>query len=310
MKVLVFGAGAVGGYFGGRMAQGGAEVSVVCRSDYDVVKRHGFAIKSIDGDFHFRPSGVYAEAAEYHDHADLLLIAIKALPEINLPKMIARAVKKNTVICLLQNGIDVELPLAKAFPDNVILSAIAYIGVSRFKAGEISHQGAGRLRVGIYPPGGQGAVQLAEFADLCRHSQIRCETVSDIVLTRWEKLVWNAPFNPVSILAGGLDTSQIMSDPYLVELCAEIMHETCQVAAACGKKLPDDIVERNLNYTRDFPPYKTSMLLDYENRRQLEVEAIIGNVLRNAGYHNLAVPKLRVIYALLQAVNETLKKHR
>jgi 2-dehydropantoate 2-reductase len=306
MKILVVGAGAVGGYFGGRMAQSGAEVAVVCRSDYAAIKQRGYAVKSIDGDFHFTPSGVYREVRDYPDCADLVLIATKALPEIDLAELIRPAVKKNTVVLLIQNGIDVEEPLVKAFPDNELLSAIAYIGVSRFTPGEISHQGAGRIRVGVYPPKQQSA-KLNEFAELCHRAKICCETVRDIVQTRWEKLVWNAPFNPISILAGGIDTRQIMNDQYLVELSAAIMHEVCIVAEACGKRLPKDIIERNLEYTRNFPPYKTSMLLDYENGRKIEVEAIVGNILRNAGKHNLAVPQLHTIYALLRAVNDNIQ---
>jgi 2-dehydropantoate 2-reductase len=307
MKILVFGAGAVGAYFGGRLAQGGAEVAVICRSDYETVKQHGYDVKSIDGDFRFIPSGVFRNAAEYPGTPDLLLIASKAFPEINLAELIRPAVGRDTTICLLQNGIDVETPLAQAFPDNELLSTIAYIGVSRINSGTISHQGAGRLRVGGYPPG-KKSTRLEEFAALCKHAKIKCEIVPDIIQTRWEKLVWNAPFNPVSILAGGVDTNQIMNNPRLVELCTAIMHEVCAVAAACGKPLPADIVERNLDYTRNFPAYKTSMLVDYENGRKIEVEAIIGNVVRDADRYNLAVPHLRSIYALLASVNATISK--
>ena len=109
MKILIFGAGAVGAYFGGRLAQAGADVAVVGRSDYEEVKKNGFEIESIKGDFSFMPSQVVRSAAEYQGEADLIIVASKVLPAIDVPSMIKDAVHKNTVIMLAQNGIAIEL---------------------------------------------------------------------------------------------------------------------------------------------------------------------------------------------------------
>ncbi|MFA7230759.1 MAG: ketopantoate reductase C-terminal domain-containing protein, partial [Victivallaceae bacterium] len=136
-----------------------------------------------------------------------------------------------------------------------------------------------------------------------KKARVNCEKVDDIVLVRWEKLVWNAPFNPVSVLAGGVNTKIMVENPLLGTLCRNIMSEVCKVAAACGKKLPDDIIEKNIGYTLDFPPYKTSMLLDYENKRPLEVDAILGNTARLAKQHNISVPHIDTLYALLNSIN-------
>ena len=307
LKVLVFGAGGIGAYFGGRLAQAGAEVSVVCRSDYDSVKESGYQIKSIAGDFQFMPAQVCRSAADYRGAADIVMVTTKALPGTNVPELIRPAVSADTSIFIIQNGIDVEKDFAEVFPGNEIISSIAYIGVARAGNGCINHEGGGRLHAGMYPEG-KPSPKLEQLAGLFEKADIDCKVVNDIVLSRWIKLVWNVPFNPVSVLAGCVNTQEMVQNPELEQLCTDLMIEVCAVAKACGKELPPDMVEKNLNYTRNFPPYKTSMLLDYENRRPLEVEAILGNVVRNADAKNVPIPHIRAIYALLLSVDRNLMR--
>ena len=302
LKILVFGAGGVGAYFGGRLAQAGAEVAAVCRSDYESVKKFGYRIGSIAGDFEFIPVKVCHSAADYHDAADIVMVTTKVLPGISVPERIRPAVAKHTAIFIVQNGIDVEQEFAAAFPKNELISAIAYIGVFREGDGRITHQGAGRLRAGMYPEG-NASPRLKQLAELFKLAGVECEIVSDIVRVRWEKLVWNVPFNPVSVLAGCVDTREMVLNPELEKLCLNLMLEVCAVAKACGRELPHDVAEKNLNYTRTFPPYKTSMLVDYENGRPLEVEAILGRVIRNAEAHDVPIPHIRTVHALLSSVD-------
>ena len=300
-KVLIAGAGGVGAYFGGRLAQAGMDVSVLCRSNYEQVKKNGFEIKSIAGDFSFKPAGVYRSCSEYPDTADYLIVATKVLPEIDVVKIIRDAVKPGTMIVLIQNGIEIEPEIAEAFPDNELVSSIAYIGVSQLEGGRIEHQGAGRLKIGVYEGGSSEKLNLlaANFSKV----NVECEVVEDIEFSRWVKLVWNTPYNPVSVLAGGVDTKVISETKALEDLCIELMKEVCAVAKSRGIHLPEDIIEKNLDYTRGFPPYKTSMLIDFENKRPLEVEAIVGNVVRMANTEKVAVPRLEAIYALLKSVD-------
>lgn len=303
LKVLVFGAGGVGAYFGGRLAQSEkAEVSVVCRSDYMSVMEHGYQIKSIAGNFDFMPAGVYHSAEERKDETDLIIVATKVLPGIDTPTLIRPAVRQNTAILLIQNGLGMEEEMAQTYPDNLLMGAIAYIGVFREGNGRILHQGGGQLAVGTYPT--KDSALLDWLVYTWNTTGVEARKSEDIILDRWSKLIWNAPYNPVSILAGCVDTGVISNDPLLDSLCAEIMREVCRVAKACGKELPPEVVQENLDYTHNFPPYKTSMLLDYQNHRQLEVEAILGSIVKNAAKHGIDVPRLQTIYALLNSVNK------
>ena len=303
MKVLVIGAGSIGAYFGGRLAQSGAEVSVVARSDYAAVKNSGYAVSSIAGDFHFNPHLVLENAADYPEVADYVILTTKVLPGIDRVGLLRPAIRDSrTVIVLIQNGIDIEPEIKAAFPDNELLSTIAYIGASRPEHGRVLHQGGGTLQTGRYPRGRSAAAERlsAAFASV----GVSCEVVEDIVFTRWNKLLWNLPYNPVSVLAGGADTSVMSRGDELEKLCADLMSEVIAVANANGVALNEALAEKQREYTRDFPPYKTSMLQDFEAGRALEVEAILGNTVRAARRCGVSVPRIECCYALLKCVDE------
>jgi len=307
MRVLIVGAGSVGLYFGGRLAQSGAEVSVVVRSDYETAKRSGYEVSSIAGDFHFAPHLVLRNAAEYPGVADYVILTTKVLPTVDRVALLRPAIRsKSTVIVLIQNGIDIEEEIRSAFPDNELLSTIAYIGASRPAPGKVLHQGSGVLQMGVYPRGISPALEnlAAAFAAV----NVKCEMMDDIVFTRWNKLLWNLPYNPVSVLAGGADTARMSRRDELEKLCADLMSEVIRVANASGVALAEPLAEKQREFTRNFPPYKTSMLQDFEAGRALEVEAILGNTLRVAHRVGVDVPRIECCYALLKSVDELNRK--
>jgi len=296
--VLMSGVGAVGAYFGGRLAAAGqAELRVICRSDYEEVAAHGYSIASPNGDFHFQPSRVYRSAAECADAPDYLIITSKVLPGINQPAIVGPAVGPHTTLVLIQNGIDIEKDLARAFPHNELISGIAYVGVTRIAPGKIVHTDGGTLKFGRYPQGESESCR--KLTALFNAAQVGTEYHTDMQRIRWEKLLWNAPFNPVSVLLRA-NTSQIMNDPKTVELIRTLMHEIIALAAADGWPLPEDNIDKLLKYTAGFRPYKPSMLIDFEHGRPMEVEAIVGNALAAGERLGVATPGLKTIYALLQ----------
>lgn len=302
-RILVVGAGAIGGFYGAKLFQAGAEVSVVARSDYNVVFRKGFNVKSPWGNFHFSPARVLRSTEEYNDCPDYVLVGLKTLPEINVKKLIQPVLGKNTAIVLLQNGIDIEHHLAQEFPQNEIISGLAFICVSRTEPGEIYHQDYGRLTLGLYPDGSSSkTVQLSE---LFNNSGVPCNVDENVVKARWKKLVWNAPFNPISVLGGGVNTQQILENEESAGLVHTIMKEVCLIAASEGYPLADSVIEKNINDTRTMRPYKTSMLLDYESGLPMEVETILGNAVRIARKRGISVPKMETLYTLLQLTDRT-----
>lgn len=297
-KILVVGAGAIGGFYGGKLSQAGAGVSVVSRSDYEAVKAEGIHVTSILGDFRFVPEKVVRQVGEYGESPDYILVGMKVVPDADTVELIKPVVAPGTVIVLIQNGVEIERPVARAFPDNEIISGLAFIGVSRVGPGRIHHQAYGKLTLGRYPAGGSEKAE--KLAELLESSGVPCEVTADVVGARWQKLVWNAPFNPISVLGGGIDTRTMLESPESVRLIREVMKEVCLVAKATGHELPDSVIQQNIDGTIGMEkPYKTSMLLDFEAGRPVEVEAILGNAVRAAIREGVEVPHMESLYALL-----------
>ncbi len=300
-EILLVGTGAVGSFYCGKCAEAGASVSVLCRSDYKEVKEKGINIKSVLGDYHFTPAEVIDSIDKYSRHADYLVVATKVLPEIDVPSLIADAVRNETTIVLLQNGIDIEGPVNKAFPGNELISGLAFICVSRERYGHIHHEDYGKLTVGRYPGGTSPKTEA--FARLLTSVNIPCEIVEDIKMARWKKLVWNAPFNPMSVLAGGATTREMINSEPSLALAKAVMGEVLTLAASRGHQIPESFITQMIENTSVMTPYKTSMLLDYENKRPMEVEAILGNTLRLAREENISLPHIESLYGLLSLVN-------
>jgi 2-dehydropantoate 2-reductase len=296
-KVLVVGAGAIGGFYGGLLAKAGADVSVVCRSDYHVVKQQGYRIESHAlGSWQFMPNQVLRDAADYDDQADYLILCSKVTPDIDRVALIRDAVAPHTAIVLIQNGVEIEQELQQAFSDNLLISGLAFICCNRLAPGEISHLAYGKLILGNLSEIDEPKTQY--LRDLFLRAGIECLVSADIVASRWQKCVWNAPFNPLSVLSGGLATQAILQNQE--NFVRRVMQEVCSIAEACGHPLPSDIVDNHIALTRDMPPYKTSMLLDFERGQTMETEAILGNAVRAAQRQGVDCPCLQSLYVLMQ----------
>lgn len=297
-KILLIGTGAVGSYFGGRLAQAGASVSTLCRSDYDIVRSSGISIKSIAGNFYFKPEQVMHDISEYKDEPNFIIVATKALPEIQISELIKKTVYPHTAIVLLQNGIGIEDDVASAFPLNEIISGITFIYVTRTSFGFVDHQGYGKISLGLFPTGTSQNVEI--LAQRFISSGVPCEIQNDIIAARWKKLVWNASFNPISVLGGGATTIDMINSEPTLMLIQEVMKEVILLSEKTGHPVPLSLINTIINDTKSAKPAKTSMLLDYEQKRPMEVEAILGNAVRIAQRYSVSIPYIISLYGLLK----------
>ena len=296
-KILVIGAGAIGSFYSAKLAQVGVEVSLWCRSDYDFIKKNGIKIESYTGNFHFTPHKILKNLDENKEEFDYILIATKVLPNIDICGLIKNILQPKTKIILIQNGIHIEQNIAQNFPNNEIISALAFIAVSRKSAGVVYHQEYGKITIGTYGNKASNAVYFLE--NLWKNSGIEVVVSDKILLERWKKLVWNGAFNPLSVVLHNKNTEEILSNDLTLNLVKNIMKEICDLAKADNCELPLDIIEKNIVATQKMKPYKTSMLLDFEAGRKMEVEAILGNAIKFAQSKSILTPYLSTIYAIL-----------
>jgi len=305
-KVLIVGAGAIGSFYGAILHRAGAAVSVVLRSEYEAVRDNGFKISSPLGDLSFRPAAVYRSTEEVTETPDYLVVALKVVEGIDRVRIMRPAVGPNTTIVLIENGIDIEPEIVEAFPNNTVVSALAFVAVSRVGPGLVDHKAYGQLMFGDFPKGASAATH--RFAELLQAGGIKAVVSENVLTERWRKAVWNTPFNPTSVLAGGADTKLMLSTPENEALIRAMMQEVCAVAAAAGHPLPEDIIDSNIDATKKMPAYHNSMALDFLNGRPLEVEPILGNVVRMAEKLGVPVPHLSTAYGLLCMLVANLKQ--
>lgn len=296
-KILVIGAGAVGSFYGAKLANAGAEVTIWCRSDYDFIKNNGIKIESYLGDFHFSPHGVLKNLDEAKNEFDYILVATKVLPNIDICGLLKNILHPKTKIVLIQNGIHIEKNIAQTFPNNELISAIAFIASSRKSVGVVHHQAYGKITIGTFENKASDAVHF--LANLWQNSGVEVEVSDKILFERWKKLVWNGAFNPLSVLLRGKNTMEILNNNLTLNLVKNIMNEICDLAKADNCELPIDVIEKNIVATKKMNPYKTSMLLDFEAGRQMEIEAILGNAIKFAQSKSISIPYLSTIYAII-----------
>jgi 2-dehydropantoate 2-reductase len=296
--LLTIGTGALGGYYAGILQRGGMALTMLARSDYQKIKKDGVQVKSWKEDFTYHPTHVIQSTSELSDFPDYIAVFLKVLPQIDPIEIIKGAVGPKTTILLVQNGTQIEQPIQKAFPNNEVIGAIAFICCQRLAPGVIDHQDFGHLKIGTFP--NKITDQTKELQHCFQKGGEKCEITKNIVAARWEKLVWNAPFNSISAILGGVDTKFMLSDPECYKLCQNIMKEVIAIAHADQNPIPENIDEKLLDYTQKMVPYKTSMALDFLAKRPLEVEAILGNAIQRARELQVAIPHLEATYALLR----------
>lgn len=301
-RVLIIGAGAVGSFYGAILKRAGCAVSVVVRSDYDAVAANGVLIDSPMGDLSYRPDHVYradGEASQHeHPAPDIVLLCVKVLATTDRVALLRPWVGSNTRIALIENGIDIEMELATAYPDNPLISCVAFIATSRVAPGQIQHSAYGRLVMGTFPQGIDAYCR--ELADLFEVGGIKVKRSEAIVGERWKKCVWNAALNPLAVLAEGADTETMLDAPGGEQLARDLMREVCAVAAAEGYPLDEEkVINGNIAGTRNMPGFRNSMAQDYRNGRGIELDAILGNVVAIAQRHGVPVPRLRTVYVTL-----------
>jgi 2-dehydropantoate 2-reductase len=298
---LIVGAGAIGALFGWKLSQAGFDISVAARSDYERIKATGISIQSIWGNDTFIPNNLIQLTETTPKEIDFLIVCTKAIPTLKLELQIKHLVSKNTSIVLLQNGIGIEAPYRAIFPGTHIISGLAFVCATKTKPAFIEHKDYGRLVFGDSPHGLSDKTK--SLIDAFISVGVPCKGSDSIQKERWKKLLWNAPFNPISVVGGGISTSDILNDTGLYKLTKQVMEEVFQLAIADGYPLHKDAIQKNIDDTKVMVPYKTSMLIDFEERRELEVDVILGNAIKLAKSYNIETPGMNYLYKSLKELS-------
>jgi 2-dehydropantoate 2-reductase len=300
LRIGVVGSGAIGGYYGAKLAQAGSDVHFLMRGDLDKVRRAGIYIRGKGENFRVGKINCFNSTAEIGP-CDLVLIALKATSNSAVVDLVPPLLHERTILLTLQNGLGNEEFLAEHFGAERVLGGLCFICLSRISQTEIQRHDYGHIVLGEYGRSAQPRTHdvAAEF----QRAGITCAVTNELLLERWRKLVWNVPFNGLSILAGGLHTAAILANEALREETLALMDEVVVAANACGYRVGRDAIQEQMRRTETMGAYKPSTLLDWEAGRALEIEPIWGEPLRRARSAGVQTPRLEIVYALLRALD-------
>jgi 2-dehydropantoate 2-reductase len=297
-SIAVVGAGAIGSYYGARLALAGTDVRFLLRGDLAHVRAHGLTLREKDARRHLAPVAAFATTAEIGP-VDLVIVALKTTANPELSGLLPPLLDAGTTVLTLQNGLGNEELIARIAGADRVCGGLCYIGVTREAPGEIvGYHTPGRMTLGEWQ--GPASPRLRAIAELFAGAGVTVRVVDSLAEARWQKLIWNVPFNGLAIARGGITTDRLLADPAIAAEVRPLMDEIALAARHFGYAVPEEFIQAQIDVTPTMGAYQPSSLVDFLAGREVEVEAIWGEPLRRAQAAGLDLPRLAALVAELR----------
>ena len=304
--VAVIGAGAVGSYYGARLAQAGHDVRFLLRRDYAAVAARGLRIESHHGDFVLERPAIVRDPAAIGP-VDWVLCALKTTSLDAAPALIAPCLGPETRVLAIMNGLGVEETLAAALDSDRVFGGLAFTCINRGEPGTVHHYDYGQVVLAHLR---DDPAELERALTLWQGAAVEVSAAPSLIRARWEKLCWNVPFNGLAVAAGGVPTDAVVTNPALRRQARALMEEVVAAGNAdlAARARPERIdgpavITRMFALTDAMGAYRPSTLIDYLEGRAIEVDAIFAEPVRRARAHNVPTPRLELLTALLARLN-------
>jgi 2-dehydropantoate 2-reductase len=297
MRVAVMGSGGIGGYYGGKLAAAGEDVTFIARGAHlEAIRRDGLRVNSVAGDFHVRPKATDDPATI--GPVDLVLFCVKGYDTETAAQRIRLLIGGETAVLCLQNGVDNEEKLARILGKPHVVGGVVHI-LSTISAPGIISQVAGPRTLKCGEMDGGVSPRVTRIADLFVRAGVRAEASANILVDLWEKFLFICAQGGVTAL-GRLGIGEILGCPETARFYRAVMEEIAAVGRAKGVALPADAVERAIAFAGTLQPaMRSSLAHDLEGGSRLEVEALMGAVVRYGGEVGVPTPLNFAIYACL-----------
>ena len=312
-RVAVIGAGAVGCYYGARLAEAGHEVHFLMRRDYDAVRASGLRIESVDGDVHLEHPLVARSSAEIGP-VDWVLCALKATAIEEMRGLVAPCVGPSTRILLIMNGLGLEERVAEWFGAARDFGGLAFTCINRGAPGTVQHLDYGPVTIAhLEDDPDEIAAGMALWAD----AKVKTLAAPSLLAARWAKLAWNIPFNGLTVTAGGVTTDRVLGQPGLRAAAHAVMREVIATGNAdlaahgSAERLDSDAIVTDLIGRTDvMTAYRPSTMIDFVDGLPMEVEAMFGEPLRRAQAIGVDTPYLALITAQMRSLDALATERR
>ncbi len=289
MKIAILGAGALGCYYGARLAEAGHDVCFIMRSACEHVQKNGLNIHSVKGDILLPRVHAVREPRDCGP-VDLVVVAWKTCCNHLFPQAIPPLLKEGTRIVTLQNGMGNAEQIAEVAPPSRVFTGLCFVCCMMDSPGNIRHLEGGDIQFAPLEPTENGLKGAEELAELFGEAGIKTESFLHTEQILWSKLTWNIPFNGLCLAWGGIDVVKLFAMPGQVQRARAIMEEVCLTAKMRGYPTPDGIVDYQMTRTAKMGPFVPSSAVDYLKGRPVEYDAIWGNPLKRAQAVHAPVP--------------------
>lgn len=306
-RIGIIGSGAIGGFYGLMLARAGFDVHFLLRSEFAAVASQGLRLNSaVHGTLQLDNVQAYQSAADMPP-CDWLLVGAKTTSNAELAPLISQAAAPGAKVVLLQNGLGVEEELRPLLPDSLhLLGGLCYICAHRSAPGVIEHQALGGVNLGYHsgPADSENRqLILEQGTNLFTTAGLDSSAMPDLTQARWQKLVWNVPYNGLAVLLNSATTA-LMGNAESRALIEAIMQEVVDAAGACGYQLPSGFAGKLLSATERMPDYLPSMYHDFALQRPLELHAIYAAPLAAAAQAGCAMPRTEMLYQTLRFLEQ------
>ena len=301
MHFAMLGSGAVGGYYGARLARAGHQVTFLARGAHlGAIRERGVTIRSPLGDFTVR-------AAAEEDPArvgpvDVVVVAVKTYDNVTALPSLRPMVGPSTTVLTLQNGVDSVDQVAAVVGERAVLGGTTYIGTALSAPGLIEQTGTHQRVVfgEVFGERRRLTPRVEQIRDAFASADVQVEAVEDARIPLWEKFIFLAPFASFTG-AARLPIGPLWADPAIRRTLVDAFVEVEQVARAEGVPVSPDTVRNLVKYTESIPgTTRSSLLIDLQQGKRIEVEALQGSVVRRGRAAGVPTPLMSALYAVLK----------
>lgn len=302
MRFAILGSGAVGGYYGAKLARAGHDVTFIARGAHlAAIRQHGLLIRSpMLGDFTVNAAA--EEDTTRVGHVDVVILAVKTYDNATALPLIAPMLGPDSAVLTIQNGIDSPQETAAVIGEPPVIGGTTYIATALMSPGVIEQTGSHRRIVfgEVFGELPRLSSRVRAIHDALSSADIQSEAVDDGRVPIWEKFIFLVA---LAGFTGGarLPIGPLWSDPEIRAQFLEGCREIERVARADGVPVRADVIERINSYVSGIPgTMRSSLLIDLSQGKRIEVEALQGSIVRRAAKAGIPVPIMSTLYALLK----------
>jgi 2-dehydropantoate 2-reductase len=299
MKIAVMGSGGIGGYYGGRLAAAGEDVTFIARGDHlAAMQSTGLKLEGPHGNFHVHPCQATDDPSTI-GVVDVVLFCVKLYDTEEAAELVKPIVGPNTMVVSLMNGVDGPERIEAVVGKGRVLGGAAYISALIAEPGFVRYISE-LHRIVFGELAGGDSDRVSEFLKVCLAAGLEASSSDDIVGALWTKFVLLATNAGLTSLVRK-PTGVVYHDEDLVWLAENLMREVVEVAAARGITLADDVIDKSMTIVKQFPPdMYASMYHDLNRGKRMELASLSGLVARLGGELGVATPHHRTVYACLK----------